>query len=386
MTIQKISGEEYGQLSKAQLALHTFVHTQKYKLPPYIEEERFLCAVEILRALCDKLLAPQPAQENLSFTIQTQIRKYLETKKYRRDLTPQAEAEFNRYLEYSPVIRKLVVSSEVDDISPYVKKVCETNRFQTLRGLLLKENRPPLCAATAPLEIARGNVYVSSERFLQVWASLRGEFLPQQHRAYKNAFVKGKYLILLPKEDLINTLTDVSFYPGLDAGALESAVELIEAVYPLMSDEEKVKLLPLTNGPLADKREEIFGLSQKYRPAQQRLTDLFRLTDKNQFETALHTFCALITKDKGGLFFLKYDLAQVNPEELDTLDSVLDRLTDSLRVYFEQQQNTETDLWNYEPFRMMWLLLLIWFRKTFAAAQTAVRSSCSGRKNRCDTA
>jgi len=30
------------------------------------------------------------------------------------------------------------------------------------------------------------------------------------------------------------------------------------------------------------------------------------------------------------------------------------------------KKTEDADLWNYEQFRMMWLLLVIWFRKTFA--------------------
>ena len=371
MTISKIAGESYRQISKAQLALHAFVHTQKYKLPAYIDEERFLCAVEVLRVLGDKLLALQPAHENLSFTVQTQLRHYMEIKKEQRPLTPQAEAEFKRYLAYSPVISNLVTSPGVTDISPYVKQVRSINGLQTLRACLPTQNNPSLTPATPAVEIARANVYVSAEQFVTLWAQLGGSYLTQQEQVYKNAFIQGKYLVLLPEQDLIKILLNPSFYNSLDVASRASSVQLLDAVYPLMSDEEKEKLLPLTNGPLRDKREEILNLPRKHRPTQNSLTDLFRLTDPKQFETALHTFCDLITKDQGELFFLTYDLTQVTADEFDTLDTVLDRLADSLRSYFEHQKHSEDDLWNYAQFRVMWLLLLIWFRKIFAASQTA---------------
>lgn len=365
MTIKQIAKEDYQTISKAQLALHIFVQTQKYKLPPAIDEERFLCAVEILRVLGEKLLAMQPSQENISYIIQTKIRHYFENKKNQCDLTPQAEREFYNYLQYSKVINRLVTSEEIDDISPYVKQVRTVNKLQIVRNSLPDEKSKPITETTSVHEIATGKVYISSERFLSLWKQLSDRQLPPQHQAYKNAFIKGKYIVLLPEKQLISGLINPSFYDSLDATALRSSVDVIEAVYPLMTDAEKEQLLPLTNGPLRDFRETILSLPYKYRASQNNLTDLFRITEKNQLENALHSFCALLTKNKGDLFFLKYDLKQVNVEDFDTLDTVLDRLTDSLRSYFDKNKPTEPDLWNYEQFRLMWLLLVIWFRKTF---------------------
>lgn len=346
--------------------------SQGLKLPQNIDEERLLCITAALHTITNKICAFQPPQEKVTLTIKNYIEQYFTQKNLAQE-TLSAE-EFDKILAHSGLIGNFIKNPAITNISEHIKKTVESNSLKNLRKNLLKTNgKTKLTPSIKPEQISNGDVCFTEEEARQFWqkiASAKG----RTAESYKNAFIEGKYIILLEENTLKALLTDSNFYTGLNTGAIKAAVEIIEEIIPLMSKEEKQKLLPLTNNCLRDYRGFIFNISQDAPKNNYGIMDLFSITDAKKMKDAVLTFSEILIKEHNELFYIDYDINSVDDSTFEKLDYIIDTLAELLQEDFLKQDiNADIDLWASSKFRIIWLLTVIWFKKAF----TEIKQRCS---------
>ena len=366
MTI-KLLKENYKSIAKAQLALLQYSSTLQYQYPKDIDEERLLCVTIGLQAICNKMLAYQPSQEEISYSIKSKLNTYFSSKKSLKASDVKAKEQFDKYLSYSKLIYNFVTKPSVVDITKEIKAVKDYNDIKKLReDLLNKENKKPFSRTITEYDIEHNKVYISKEEFNKLWGMVISSNSSANNNI-KNSFVRGKYIALLTNKKLTETLTSPQFYKGLVSDSIRTAVSIIKDVFQLMTEEQKNKIYDLTNTCLADYKTEIYGFqTEQEDTSKYQFTDLFYVTDKYKLKSALSFFINLMMKDKTDLFYIKYQLNKINDTFFVNFDSLLDTSIETFNEEFNKLGNVkEYDLWQSETFRMIWLIFTIWFRKEY---------------------
>ncbi|MCR4663365.1 MAG: hypothetical protein K5622_05725 [Endomicrobiaceae bacterium] len=363
----KILKEDYKSIAKAQLALLQYSSTLQYQYPADIDEERLLCVTIGLQTICNKILAYQPSQEEISYSIKSKLNTYFGYKKNLKPSDNPAKEQFNKYLSYSKLIYNFVTKPPIVDITKEIKDVRDFNDIKKLREDLLNKADKKLFSNTVKeYDIEHNKVYISQEEFAKLWNKIVSSNSTITNN-FKNSFVRGKYIALLPNKKLIETLMAPAFYKGLASDSIRTAVSIIKDVFSLIKDEEKNKIYELTNSSLSDYRNQIYSFQAEHEDTSKyQFTDLFYVTDKYKLKSALSFFINLMMKDKTDLFYIKYQLNKINDTFFTNFDSLLDTSIETFNEEFNKLQKVkEYDLWQSETFRMIWLLFTIWFRKQY---------------------
>lgn len=363
----KLLKENYKSIAKAQLALLQYSSTLQYQYPEDIDEERLLCITVGLQAICNKILAYQPTQEEMSYSIKSKLNTYFISKKNLKKPDDSAKEQFNKYLSYSNLIYNFVTKPPIIDITKQIKTVKDYNAIKHLQEELLnKENKKPFSRTITEYDIEHNKVYISKEEFGKVWSMVISSN-SSANTNIKNSFVRGKYIALLTNKKLIETLISPQFYKGLVSDSIRTAVSIIKDMFQVMTEEQKNKIYDLTNTCLADYKAEIYSFqTEQEDTSKYQFTDLFYVTDKYKLKSALSFFVNLMMKDKTDLFYIKYQLNKINDNFFANFDSLLDTSIETFNEEFNKLENVkEYDLWQSETFRMIWLIFTIWFRKEY---------------------
>ena len=366
MTI-KLLKENYKTIAKAQLALLQYSSTLQYQYPKDIDEERLLCITMGLQTICNKILAYQPSQEEISYSIKSKLNTYFLSKKNLKTTDIKSTEQFNKYLSYSKLIYNFVTQPSIIDITKQIKAVKDYNAIKHLQEeLLKKEDKKPFSRTVTEYDIEHNKVYISKEEFSKLWSIVISSNSSANNNI-KNSFVRGKHIALLTNKKLIDTLTSQQFYKGLASDSIRTAVSIIKDVFQLMNEEQKNKIYELTNTSLADYKTEIYNFQiEREDTNKYQFTDLFYVTDKYKLKSALSFFVNLMMKDKTDLFYIKYQLNKINDNFFTNFDSLLDTSIETFNEEFNKLGNVkEYDLWQSETFRMIWLIFTVWFRKEY---------------------
>ncbi len=232
-----IAGEDYKALSRCLLGLHSYFFTLHCCFSKE-QEERILCMMLVLRTLCDKIFAFQPAQESVSHTLKAALRKYFAHKNEAQIPSIEQADWLKRIFSNSRLVQDFVEKGAINDISAYLGQTLYQGALERLRANV-PQTGLPLRHATAA-DLAAGRVRLSAEELAGYWkqAASRSDAPAKQ---FKNALVCGKYLALLEDHALLLALCDPSLYTALDAAGKRNSMELIEAAFPLMNESQKSK-------------------------------------------------------------------------------------------------------------------------------------------------
>lgn len=363
-----LGGEDYRTLSRCLLGLHTYFFTLHYRYPDGIEEERLLCMTLVLRSICDKIFAYQPVQESVAHTVRAALQQYFLLKKDAHPPTEEACGWFREVLGVSRLVKEFVENGAVEDISAYLDKTLRRNGLEALRAEIPTEGKP-LRRATLE-EIARRQVLLSRAECEACWKHY-GPLSDTSAKQFKNALVRGKYLVLLDDVLLADALTDPSLYSALDSNGKRACADMIEAVFPLMSEAQKQKIEQLTNGVMSDYSARLLALRHRTHEGQYSLRDLFFVGDKAQFKQGLQDFASALVRKKGVCFYIHYDLSALSLDELDGFGGVINGLVELLhRDFLQHLDRSDYALWENDTFKIIWLLSVIWFRKLFDELKT----------------
>ena len=238
----KLLKENYKSIAKAQLALLQYSSTLQYQYPEDIDEERLLCITVGLQAICNKILAYQPTQEEMSYSIKSKLNTYFISKKNLKKPDDSAKEQFNKYLSYSNLIYNFVTKPPIIDITKQIKTVKDYNAIKHLQEELLnKENKKPFSRTITEYDIEHNKVYISKEEFGKVWSMVISSN-SSANTNIKNSFVRGKYIALLTNKKLIETLISPQFYKGLVSDSIRTAVSIIKDMFQVMTEEQKKKI------------------------------------------------------------------------------------------------------------------------------------------------
>ena len=362
-----IGDEDYQTISRCLLGLHTYFFTLHYRFPNTVSEERLLCMLLVLRSICDKIFAYQPVQENISHTIKATLQRYFRLKNQAHVPTEQALNWFEEVFGASTLVKSFVEKGAVNDISDYLSQTLRHNALDALRAAVPQTGKS--LRQSNLEEISNGKVLISAEECAKCWAQY-GPRSDTPANRFKNAFVRGKYLVLLKDEALLAALTDPSLYPVLDSNGKRACVRIISAAFPLMNDDQKRRIEQLTNGVMKDYRDELLSLRHRCHAGQYGLMDLFHAGNKDQLKQGLLDFGRALVKNKGLCFYIDYDLSSVSWSELDGFGEAVNGLVDLLhRDFMQHLDRPRYALWENDTFKIIWLVCVVWFRKLFHELQ-----------------
>lgn len=362
-----IAQEDYKTLRRALGAIERYCLDSHYRLPDEVDEERLLFLMLVLQTLCHKIFAYQPSQEKISYTVMMKLKKYFELKPTFQPAPKAAQEMLTACISSGKLIGPFLQRPQLKDISAYIQKTVQSNGLEALRKTLPKTGK--MLKDSTPAEIAEGKTYLSAEELQRVWKMCA---LSQDKRfiTLKKALIRGKYIALLDDKELITCLQNAHLYDGLDPLDLAACADIIEAVFPLMSKEEKNQTELIANGKPDEFRNKIFGLRFQHASEQYTLADLFTIPDEKRINRALLDFSRTILADQKGLFYLYYNVEDMDDDLVAGFDCAIESLARRLHNDFLSSSiNQDYVLWDYDDFRLIWLLSVIWFRQTIAKFQ-----------------